>query len=492
MTHSLLARLRRRFGPAVDQASRREFLRQSLAAGTALLLSGPRVLAEPAKPNGKSVIVVGAGFAGLAAAHELVNVGYGVTVIEARSRIGGRVVTFDDFVPGRFIEGGGELIGRNHPLWIAYAKKFGLELLEIPDDRATPPIVLDGKLLSDHEAAMLWQELDELSRMLDRGAEQVVADRPWQTPRAAILDQRNLAQWLNGVHASRLAKKALAAQFVADNGVALDRQSYLGMLTLVKGGGLAKYWTQTEDFHCQGGNQQLAEKLAQTVGRAHIRLNQPATSIVIGAGKVAVALGSGAKIVADDVILGVPPSVWDRIQFAPPLPPILRPQMGSNVKYLISLKNRFWKGGGSSPDSLSDGLIQETWEGTAGQDGDAPAEIVGFSGGAAAEAMRAVPAARRDAIFRSELALRLPGLDAAFVASRFMDWPAAAWTRASYSFPAPGQVTTIGPLLYEGIAGRLHFAGEHACYKFVGYMEGALQSGVAIARRLARRDGVAD
>ena len=79
-------------------------------------------------------------------------------------------------------------------------------------------------------------------------------------------------------------------------------------------------------------------------------------------------------------------------------------------------------------------------------------------------------------------------IDAAFVKSRFMDWPAAAWTRCSYSFPAPGQVTTVGPLLYRGIGDRLHFAGEHACYKFVGYMEGALQSGVAIARRLARRD----
>jgi monoamine oxidase len=49
----------------------------------------------------------------------------------------------------------------------------------------------------------------------------------------------------------------------------------------------------------------------------------------------------------------------------------------------------------------------------------------------------------------------------------------------------------MGPILHQGIAGRLHFAGEHACYKFAGYMEGALQSGIAIARRLAVRDGVA-
>jgi monoamine oxidase len=65
------------------------------------------------------------------------------------------------------------------------------------------------------------------------------------------------------------------------------------------------------------------------------------------------------------------------------------------------------------------------------------------------------------------------------------------WTRASYSFAAPGEVTTMGPILHAGIEGRLHFAGEHTCYKFAGYMEGALTSGVSIARRLAVRDGVA-
>jgi monoamine oxidase len=48
----------------------------------------------------------------------------------------------------------------------------------------------------------------------------------------------------------------------------------------------------------------------------------------------------------------------------------------------------------------------------------------------------------------------------------------------------------MGPILREGIDKRLHFAGEHACYAFVGYMEGALNSGVALAKRLAERDGV--
>ena len=72
-----------------------------------------------------------------------------------------------------------------------------------------------------------------------------------------------------------------------------------------------------------------------------------------------------------------------------------------------------------------------------------------------------------------------------------MDWPSDPWVKASYSFPAPGQVTAQGPTLRQGI-GRLHFAGEYTSYAFMGYMEGALDSGAAVARRIAVKDGVAE
>ena len=104
--------------------------------------------------------------------------------------------------------------------------------------------------------------------------------------------------------------------------------------------------------------------------------------------------------------------------------------------------------------------------------------------------MRAIASDKRDASYVKELA-QYPSLAQALVGSRFMDWPSTPWTLAGYSNPAPGEVTTMGPLLYAGVGDRLHFAGEHACYKFLGYMEGVLNSGASIARRLAVRDGVA-
>jgi monoamine oxidase len=489
MSHLLFRQLRNRYGQRIDGATRREFLRGSLATGTALLLSGPVAFAQT-KPNGKSVVVIGAGFSGLAAAYELTAAGYAVTVVEARDRIGGRVLTFTDFVPGRTVEGGGELIGSNHPTWVAYAKKFGLEFLDIVESDDTSPIEIGGRTLSDKESSDLWDEMNKASKLMDKDSDSVPADEPWNTPNAAALDKRTVADWLAGIDASDLAKKGLAAQLVSNNGVALEKQSYLGQLAQVRGGGGDKYWTESEAYHCKGGNQQLARKLADGVGADRIALKLPASKVTIKAGKVVVSCADGREITADDVVVSVPPSVWKTIAFDPGLPPGLAPQMGADVKYLMSLKNRFWKEAKLSADSLSDGNIQLTWEGTDGQEGDAPAEMVAFSGGPGADAMRAVAADKRDAAYMDDLKKRYPTLPDAFVASRFMDWPGTEWTMASYSFPAPGQVTTVGPLLAKGIEGKIHFAGEHTCYKFVGYMEGALNSGVTVARRLAVRDGV--
>ena len=491
MPRTLYARLRARYGTPVDPLTRRAFVKGSIALGTALLLSGRRAVARPPAPNGKSVIVIGAGFGGLAAAYELKSAGYDVTVLEARDRVSGRVVTFHNFVPGRWVEGGGELIGGNHPTWLAYAEKFGLGLIEMPDDDGDVPLEIGGKLLTSEEAETLFEEIDAIHAALDKDAASVLADAPWKTQDSKALDAWSVAEFIAGLDAGALAKQAVTGEFVGDMGVPAERQSYLGLLTLIKGGGLDKFWTESELYHCDGGNQRLAAKLAEAIGGERIHLNTPAKAIKLAGARVTVTAADGKAFTADDAVLASPPSVWSEIAFDPALPALLVPQMGSNVKYLMSVKDRFWDAEDLSAESQSDGNVQFTWEGTAGQAGDGPAALVAFSGGPGADAMRAIPAPDRDAAYAAELAKRYPGLKQAFVRGLFMDWPATPWTRAGYSFPAPGQVTTVGPLLQEGIAGRLHFAGEHACYKFAGFMEGALASGVTVARRLAVRDGVA-
>ena len=489
MPRSLISQLRSRFGKPIDPVTRREFLHGSLAAGTALLLSGSHVLAKDTKPSGKSVIVIGAGFGGLAAAHELLSAGYQVTVLEATDRVSGRVVTFDDFVPGRWVEGGGQWIGSNHPTWVAYAKKFSLNLREYPESDYSDPVVIDGKLLSDEESETLFKEVEKIEARITKDAKPVVADQPWKTRNAKALDRLTVAEALSNIKAPEQALKFKTAGLASDMSVAADRQSYLGLLAQVKGGGLDKYWTDSETYLCDGGSERLAQKLAEAIGSERIVLSTPASSVTIKDDQVVVTVSDGKTFTADDAILAVPPSVWSKIKFDPPLPEALRPQMGSAVTNLMSLKNRFWLADKHSAYSQSNGNIYETWDGTALQQGDAPAAMTAFSGGPGAEAMRAIAADKRDATYVKELA-QYPSLAQALVGSRFMDWPSAPWTLAGYSNPAPGEVTTVGPLLYAGIGDRLHFAGEHACYKFLGYMEGALNSGASIARRLAVRDGV--
>jgi monoamine oxidase len=483
---NLYSQLHRRHGTP-DGITRRDMIVRSLAAAAGVLLS--ERFPAGLRAQGRRVVIVGGGFSGLTAAYELSKIGYDVTVAEARNRIGGRVLSFSDLVAGRNVEGGGELIGSNHPTWVAYAKQFGLEFLDVSEEDAEAPIVLGGKRLSSDDSDALWEELEPaFNRILTDAGTVTDASEPWRTPNAEALDRRTLAHWIDSLDVSPLCKSGLHAMMTADNGVVTAWQSYLGNLAMVKGGGLEKYWLESEVYRCKGGNQQLAQKLAAAIGASRVITRMPVRSIVVDDRLARVTLGDGRVLEADHVILTAPPPVWNKIAIVPALPPTLAPQMGTNVKCLIALKNRFWRQAGLAPDILTDGPVSMTWDATDGQPGTTAA-MVAFSGGPAADECRGWAPATRIENYVAALEKIYPNIRPSFVRARFMDWPSDPWSKASYSFPAPGQVTAQGPTLREGL-GRLHFAGEYASYAFMGYMEGALESGAAAARRIAARDGL--
>lgn len=490
---SLYSRLCHAVGQRPSDASRRAFLSSSLAAGAAMLLpgcaSGPKAAAN--KASKEYVVVVGAGLAGLCAARHLAQNGCGVTVLEARDRIGGRVLTMRDLVPRKKVEGGGELIGANHPLWLALASEFKLALTDVSkDDNAKDLIEIDGRKLAFDEAAALWESMEKSLQQMNAAASQIEPTHPWITAGATELDRKSIAQWIDELDADELAKRACRIMLSSDNGQEPEKMSLLAQLACVKGGGLERFWTETEAYRCRGGNDLLASRLADGVGSSRICLNTPVVSIdtrreEIG-GKPSpclVGLADGTSIECDHVVLAVPPSTWNHIAFSPALPPNVAPQMGINTKYLAHVKRRFWKTDNLSQYAMSDTAVAQTWDGTDGQDEGPQACLTAFNGGpSAAEAMKWTPTTR-DEKFAAILERLYPGYADNLVRARFMDWPAERWTKGGYSFPAPGQVTAIGPTLTQGI-GRLHFAGEHCSYGFVGYMEGALQSGIAAARKI--------
>jgi monoamine oxidase len=111
--------------------TRRQFLRRSaLAVAGAGLVQTPLARATIiTKSPAKKVLILGAGMAGLVAAYELSQLGHNVTVLEARTRPGGRVHTLrEPFSDGLFAEEGAARIPDNHDLTLKYVKTFELPL----------------------------------------------------------------------------------------------------------------------------------------------------------------------------------------------------------------------------------------------------------------------------------------------------------------------------------------------------------------------------
>ena len=106
---------------------RRDFLRRGIAATAGIVLTAD-ILARigPAK---QKVIVAGGGLSGLVAAYELDKLGFEVKVLEAQSRVGGRVYTIRDFSEGLWADAGAARIPEDHDLTLKYVKEFQLPLI---------------------------------------------------------------------------------------------------------------------------------------------------------------------------------------------------------------------------------------------------------------------------------------------------------------------------------------------------------------------------
>lgn len=486
MTFPLYRALGLRFAPERFQPTRREFVKGA-AALSATILAGSRASASSRAASRPRVVVIGAGFAGLACASELTARGHDVVVLEARDRVGGRVHSVPFGPNEKNTEVGGELIGSNHPHWMTFAERFRLQFLDVSgDDDLEAPIVLAGRRLTPAESESVWREMDVAMSALNDAARLVDGDRPWLTDGAARIDAISVADWIDRHVTSDLVRRACHAGTGANNGVSTKRQSGLAMLAQVKGGGVERYWTDSERFRCKGGNDRLAHALAGTLRAGALRLKTPVASIERAGDGARVTCADGTTIEADFVVLAVPPGAWHhlRVEFVDLAS--LAPQMGVSVKYVTGTKRRFWRDLGVGQYSLSDGEAAVTWDPTTGQDGGDDAALTVFASGDAAQGSRARSGRARREHYERELSVCYPGLSALSTTARFHDWPGERWTGGGYSFPAPGQVTTVLPRLRE-FHGPLAFAGEHTSSAFVGYMEGGLESGVRTARMLHLR-----
>lgn len=464
----LYAQLAQRFESRAERLCRRRFLQLGLISGASLLLSERSLARERAR---KKVVIVGAGLAGLCCGYELMRAGYQVEVLEARGRVGGRVLSFHDFIPGQILEGGAELVGANHPLWNAYAARFELPLVEVESYDHPEPWEFEGRILSESELEKLYGEMKAALSTLVTRAESIDASDQ---------DRATVADWLQSLELSPVARRALTVQVEANTGNSVNRLSLLSALLSVKAGGGEAFFTDSETHRCGLGNSALPQRLATELGSA-LHLNTQVARIQVEDAAVRVTTAPGKVFEGDDCVLAVPPTVWKLIEIDPPLPPDLTPSMGMAVKFLSEVEPRYFQERRLSPNSLGEGPLHYTWGAGSG--------LIAFSGGEAAQALRHSGRSAVDLYLTELLERRYPDLGRHLRRGRFMDWPSARYTATGYSAFGPGEVNGAVARLRAG-RGRLHFAGEHLSLGFNGYMEGALESGNALARRLAERDGV--
>lgn len=454
--------------------------------------------------RGKSVVVVGAGFAGLTAAWWLAHHGFHVIVLEARNRVGGRVWTHDNGKKRQMIERGGELIGRNHPTWLRFASRFGFGLSLITPDDDYPdldsPMRVNGRPLDSKEQEKTFNAMTAAYVTLNHDAAQIHAHTPWTAPRAKEWDQRTVEMWIQALkHCSEAAKAELRFEISTNQAVPVHEQSYLGLLAAVQGGSLtnlgtrkdepSEFWTDTEVFRCGAGNDALAWRLKAEIENygGEVHLNLPVRKVRMDSNSACAISTKGKPHKADWVIVAIPPSCWDDGFLPVDDPNSYKIQMGPALKYFAETRSRFWIRQKFSP-SASDDRLGMLWEGTDNQivPLKCGAELTLFAGGDLAQ--KALDQRNRKTYFRDGIAQIYSDFKSEVTNDTVMNWPDEQWTRSGYSCPRPGQVTAAAKKLYES-NDRLAFAGEHCCMAYFGYMESALQSGLHAAQLIARDAG---
>jgi len=158
--------------------NRREFLKRGLLAATTLPYLHPVIAAaswDAIRPAGaaRKVIVIGAGLAGLSSAYELTQAGHEVTVLEARTRSGGRVWTLrDSFPEGLYAEAGATNVFDNHEWTMRYVKELGVALDPMESTGGASIFHIRGKrIVIKSGSPVEWPlELKPEEKGLSRGA----------------------------------------------------------------------------------------------------------------------------------------------------------------------------------------------------------------------------------------------------------------------------------------------------------------------------------
>lgn len=434
------------------------------------------------------VAVVGAGLAGLSAADALNEAGRSVLVLEADERVGGRTLNYD-LGDGKVVEVGGQWVGPTQHNLTDLASRLKVD---------TFPTFTTGKSIAMlNSTRCVYRHVPRLAPLglvesgltlarLDRLARRIDVESPWSDRSGH--DELTMATWMRRHVHTRVARVMLELLIENVFACAPADISVLHVLTCVQSarglGPMIRTRGGAEDARFVGGSQLLSLRLAERLGPETVILKSPVRSIAHSSDRVRVRTDE-LEVTARHAIVTVPPALAGRIAYDPPLPAARdqltqRTPMGSIIKCLAIYDEPFWRRDGYNGQAVADQLAVHATFDNSPPDGS-PGILLGFVVAGNARSLAQVEESeRRHSVLKSLAALFGPR---AASPSHYveMDWSAQEWTRGCYSAHfAPGVWTGYGEALRPPV-GRVHWAGSESATTWIGYMDGAVQSGVRTA-----------
>lgn len=475
--------------------SRRQFLKTTtaLSAGAAFT-PWQSLWGVSGNSSAEKVIVIGAGLGGLSCAYELLNAGFDVTVLEARTRPGGRVSTYrDPFADNLYAEMGAEYVDSSDEYARKYCQEFGLEILPA---KQYDGIYVRGKKYGMADFKSLKQKLPfegtEGGKLFGQEFNYV---RHWVEK---IVDPKKIPDdvlELDHLSAAQLLRKEGAPKDIIDLYTytnATERTctpNQMSALTLVFGHFYAAAFSEnTVEGRIFGGNDQLPMSFAKAIA-SHLKYNCPVKKISHGRNGVQVSFEESEKLntmSADRCVIAMPLTILRKTRIDPYFPDdkmhCIRDQAyGHVMKIAMQFKKRIWDEEGSVGQRVfTDTRLRRVYHFSIDQPGPRGI-LLTFTSGADAARLGKLSQQRRLQIARKTVTEIWPETPQNWESGISKYWNEDPWMQGSYTYVGLGQWDYKKILKRQ--EGRVHFAGEHTT-DFGSSMNGAIESGVRASREI--------
>jgi monoamine oxidase len=478
---------------------RRTLLKGAALSGLgALAVTGFEDMASAATLQGSlprkvDVVVVGGGLSGLVAGLKVARSGRSVLIVEARRRVGGRLLNHH-LKQGGVIESGGAFVGPTQGHILALAKE-----LNVP----TFPEYIHGKnaYISASSGKQLYTgtippdptillDAATLLNTLDGYAAEMPVDAPWSHPKAKQWDAMTLGDFirhntLNSKGVDNLIKAWTEPGF----GATPDQLSLLFVIHYLACSGdertpgtfelNANTPGGAQERRFIAGSQMVPLKLAQKLGDK-VALAASVHRIDQGNGHATVHTSRGA-VQCKKVIVACPPPLVLDIDWHPQLPAqrnalLTNMHMGKLMKCDAIYSTPFWRKDNLSGSGISDhGATRAVFDNSP-HDGHVGV-LLAFVGGDTWRYYGRLPLAqRRKAVLEGFAEMfgpkALKPID--YVEH---DWTKERWTQGSpVAIMGKGTMSKYGPAIRRPF-GRVHWAGTETSTYWTGYMDGAVRAG---------------